>query len=213
VAPYDSQAKLTGTFETLHHGPCTSAKPVDIREFARRLVEGTGAEDKDRANYIGLLPSARRAELRANPELLAKLQQRLLARDLTLYQEYDMWLAAIEERLPAKSYQCLPQWPRSFNLQEHAAALGKGVDPKLCIFADYVKPGQAVERYVLGPASDSVTSRAHQPNEQLFVAETRKGDLPLFQADDGGGGPEAATFDKAGSVFKAWTRDNSTILR
>jgi hypothetical protein len=197
----------------LHHGPCTSAKPVDIREFARRLVEVTGVEEKDRAQYVALLPSARRAELRSDPELTAQLQQRFAARDLTLYQEHNMWLAAITERLPAKSYQCLPQWPRSFNFREHAAALGEGVDPKLCVFADYVKPGQAVERYVLGPPSESQTARAHQPHEQLFVAETRKGDLPLFQSNEGGGGQEAAAFDKAGSVFKAWTKDNSTILR
>ncbi len=56
------------------------------------------------------------------------------------------------------------------------------MDPKLCIFADYVKPGQAVERYVLAAAVESLSSRAHQPHEELFVAETRKGELPIFQS-------------------------------
>lgn len=186
---------------------------MDIREFARRLVEVTGVEEKDRASYVALLPSARRAELRSDPELMTQLQQRLAARDLTLYQEHNVWLTAITERLPTKSYQCLPQWPRAFNFQEHCAARGNGVDPKLCIFADYVKPGQAVERYLLGAAAESLSSRVHQPQEQLFVAETRKGELPIFLNDDGGGGQQAAAFDKAGSVFKAWTKDNANILR
>lgn len=212
VAPYDPQARLSGTFETLHHGPCTSAKLVDIREFARQLVEVTGVEEQDRAHYLALLPSARRAELSSDPEL-TQLQQRLTARDLTLYQEHNMWLRAITERLPTKTYQRLPQWPRVFNFQEHCAALGDGVDPKLSVFADYVKPGPAVERYLLGAAAESLSSRVHQPHEQLFVAETRKNELPISQSDDVGAGQEAAAFDKAGSVFKAWTKDNATILR
>lgn len=96
--------KISGTFETLHHGPCTSADAVDIRQFARRLVEVTGVEEEDRANYLALLPERVRMTLESDAQAMLELQQRLVAKDLTLYQEHGLWLKAITERLPAKSY-------------------------------------------------------------------------------------------------------------
>ena len=129
AAPCEGQASLSGTFESLQHGPITSAKPVDIREFARRLIEVSGTPEENRAHYIALLPAARRSQVRADPDLMAALLERIASRDLTLYQEHNIWLTAITEKLPTKAYQGLPQWPHPFNYQEHAAACGEGKDP------------------------------------------------------------------------------------
>ena len=66
VAPRRGPVKISGTFETLHHGACTSAKTLDIRQFARRLVEVSGVEEEDRANYVALLPEEARATLESD---------------------------------------------------------------------------------------------------------------------------------------------------
>ena len=44
----------------------------------------------------------------------------------------------------------------------------------------------------------------HHPGEELFVAETRKGELPIFQLSNAGAGRAEVAFDKGGSVFKTW---------
>ena len=214
VAPHKPPAKISGTFETLHHGPCTSAEMLDIRQFARRLVEVSGVEEEDRANYVALLPEEVRATLESDQQAMLALQKRLTAKDLTLYQEHGLWLKAIAERLPAKSYQCLPQWPSTFSFDKYSSTLAADQDPELSIFADYVRPTPHVERYKFTTEEGAKDGEhGNRICEEYFVAEVRKEALPLYRIVEASGGKEQRRFEKSTSVFKAWNKDSPAILR
>ena len=49
---------------------------MDIRVFARSLVETTGKEEVDIARYLDVMPSRERESLESNAELLAAFKVR-----------------------------------------------------------------------------------------------------------------------------------------
>lgn len=90
---------MSGTFDLLYQpkslGGANAIKLKDIREFARDLVETTGNEEEDRESYLRLLPRGRRAELENHSYDMKDFKSRFEKRDLTLYQDYDLWYKAI----------------------------------------------------------------------------------------------------------------------
>ena len=58
---------------------------MDVREFARSLVETTGKEDVDLARYLDALPPREKESLESNAELFAAFKVRFNERDITLY--------------------------------------------------------------------------------------------------------------------------------
>ena len=59
---------------------------MDIREYARRIVENTGNADLDRESYLKMLPNDKRQEMIENIDgKMDKLKKRFEAKDITLY--------------------------------------------------------------------------------------------------------------------------------
>lgn len=69
----------------LLHGSPQAAPLVDIREFARSLVETTGKEDVDLARYLDVLPPREKESLESNAELFAAFKVRFKEQDISLY--------------------------------------------------------------------------------------------------------------------------------
>ena len=71
---------------------------MDIREYARKMVENTGNLDLDREHYMKMLPDDKRQELVENIDgKLDILKKRMLEKDITLYQDHNLWYRAIKE--------------------------------------------------------------------------------------------------------------------
>ena len=126
-----------------------------------------------------------------------------MARDITVFQDFNAWFHIIKSVIPFSKYQVYPQRPTLFDLQEYVDTLEESQDPRLYIFMDYMKPSKRVERYQIN----------NNPPE-LFIPEVRKQNMPVFRL------PKAAKkvvkeepFMKNKSIFKPWLEDTPASLK
>jgi len=81
---------IEGTFELLNHEN-KGLKPIDVREFARRLVEVTGDPEGDVQRYLDLLPKLPRERLEHDEKAMEDFMVTFNAKDLNLYQSHNLW--------------------------------------------------------------------------------------------------------------------------
>ena len=116
IVAEEANAQINGSFVLLHGTPQT-APLVDIREFARSLVETTGLEEADLARYLDMIPAHERESLESNTELFAAFKARFKEQDITLYQAQNLWLKIISNKIPFRSYQDLRTRTQGISLQ------------------------------------------------------------------------------------------------
>ena len=81
---------IDGTFELLNH-ESKGIKPIDVREFARRVVEVTGDPEVDSQRYLDLLPKLPRDRLEHDEKAFEEFMVSFNAKDLKLYQSHNLW--------------------------------------------------------------------------------------------------------------------------
>ena len=81
---------IEGTFELLNHEN-KGLKPIDVREFARTLVEVTGDPETDAKSYVDLLPKPPRERLENDEKAKEEFMVTFNAKDLKLYQNHNLW--------------------------------------------------------------------------------------------------------------------------
>lgn len=85
VVATDKSSTLSGSYELLH-SRSKHTKLIDIREYARRMVEASGNKDLDREHYMKMLPNDKRQELIENTDgQMDRLKKRFDSQDITLY--------------------------------------------------------------------------------------------------------------------------------
>ena len=181
---------------------------VDVRKFARDLIENTGNVDADFKRYMDMLPTNEKENIESESWRLEKIKTRFEERDIALYHEFNVWHRVLTSKLLFKHYQVLPARPVCFDLAQEATRRD-GEDPELVVFADYMRPTKRVERYqVIDPASKS----GKCIREEIFIPEVRQEDLPSYNMKRAIVGKEVEAFDRDKSCFKLWHKDTSKSL-
>lgn len=209
---------LEGTFELLTTPDKESLNMMDVREFARHLIEITGETAEDMERYLALLSPEARDQL--TEEDIAELGSRMAKHDLTLYQKENCWYKAITTRLPNSQYQYLPQRPAPVSLRKIYQTLAPEynemgeptnflyeTNPHLYLYADYMKPSRRIERYQL-----KVAGKRGVLNHEYFIPAVRREPLPRFRR------PwlketKVEKFNKAASVFRPWMPDTARSIK
>ena len=86
----EKEAVIDGSFELLNNDS-RSIKPIDIREFARNLVEITGDPEDDMQRYLQAIPKVDRDQIESDQYQLNKFKKQFEKRDIQLYQNRDVW--------------------------------------------------------------------------------------------------------------------------
>jgi len=66
-----------------------------------------------------LLPRGKRSELEDHVYDLEDLDKRIKAKDITIYQDYNLWYKSIQERIRAKACQYIPIKPRNLDMNSY----------------------------------------------------------------------------------------------
>jgi hypothetical protein len=119
---------------------------VDVRVFARNLLESSGSEVHDRRELINLLPAKLQERLRMDQWAMAKFILRFENKDITLYQEHNVWLSVIRERLATKNRQIITDFEEEFDFEKHALKKAIGKNPLLFVYADYMRFSHRIEK-------------------------------------------------------------------
>lgn len=200
---------IMGTFDLLYSVKKIHIKLVDIREFARSLVEVTGSDEHDRREYTKLLPLDVQSQLKKDRGAIRRFETRWTRKDITLYQDHNVWLAALQRNLLEQDYQFIHHLRDDFSFESHAHIVEYGTDPKLYVHADYMKYHPRIERIkFIDSASNKVLHKS------TFLQELRDKNVPLQVLDKViKEKKKNIPFDLNKSVFKAWQRDTPQILK
>lgn len=136
----EGEQYVQGSFELLHHVKGSKMQGVDVREFARRLIETSGDVDTDFKVYCAMLPEDVQDDLRPDYEGRQLILKRMKEQDLTLYQDFNLWHSVIRRKLLFKDIQYFPTKPTQFDFDDHVKTHKHGEDPKLRIVCDFMKP-------------------------------------------------------------------------
>jgi len=79
-----------------------------------------------------------------------------------------------------------------------------GEDPQLFVAVDYMRPARRVETLHIENGSTT--------KEDLFIAQVRKEEIPMFNLNTVDKTKAEKPFDKNKSVFKPWVRDTKASL-
>ena len=118
-----------------------------------------------------------------------------------------MWLAIIKKMQKFKDYQCFPTRPKQFTFADFEETHESGEDPKLWVYADYMKPTHRVEKLFLH--RDGETSHYY---EEFFISEVRKETIEVFKLDKSYKTKQEIPFDHKKSIFKQWQKDTPSVL-
>lgn len=137
--------------------------------FARQLHEITGQVDFDFECYLRLLSPSVLLGLKRDKEAMDLLKERFVAKDPTVYQDYNLWLSIIRTNLPYSEYQCFPTKPHKFSFDDFESIHEYGTNPRLKVFADFMKPTHQIEKYQVRKSGERKPCY-----HEFFITEVRK---------------------------------------
>lgn len=97
-----------------------------------------------------------------------------------------------------------------FTLESHAASIEYGADPKLYVFADYMRFYKRIERikFVRNIGDQSLALK-----QESFIGELRKEKFPTMSLDKVVKDKKITPFIQAKSIFKGWQKDTQQSLK